>query len=79
MNLCFRCDCVRSRGLVLMTTLGVAVNSPADRSRLPCLATSRQILLQRLFRAQLKILPNGGHMGYLGTKWAKTRIQKLFE
>ncbi|MBI3829410.1 MAG: alpha/beta fold hydrolase [Planctomycetes bacterium] len=27
----------------------------------------------------LKILPNGGHMGYLGTKWAKARIQKLFE
>lgn len=27
----------------------------------------------------LKVLPNGGHMGYLGTKWAKARIQKLFE
>jgi len=27
----------------------------------------------------LKTLPNGGHMGFLGTKWAKARIQKIFE
>ncbi|MCW8129215.1 MAG: alpha/beta fold hydrolase [Planctomycetota bacterium] len=27
----------------------------------------------------LKVLPNGGHMGFLGTRWAKARIQKIFE
>lgn len=27
----------------------------------------------------LKVLPNGGHMGFLGTRWAKARVQKLFE
>jgi len=28
---------------------------------------------------RLTVLPRGGHMGYVGTKWAKARVQRLFE
>jgi len=28
---------------------------------------------------RLTVLPHGGHMGYLGSKWCKARVQKLFE
>jgi predicted alpha/beta-fold hydrolase len=29
--------------------------------------------------SKLTVLPRGGHLGFLGTRWAKDRVQKMFE
>ena len=60
-------DCVESVHVVLAAD--DPFNDPQELAQLRSAAAP----------AALTVLPNGGHMGYVGTAWCKARLTKLFE